>query len=229
MLFFLDTASVEEVKRASRTGLIDGVTTNPSLIVRCGCELEKVIEEICKLVSGPVSVEVTEEETEGMLRQAKYFMELGSNVAIKLPLTRAGLEACVELRKQDVMVNMTLGFSAAQALLAAKAGATYVSLFIGRMEDNGEDGVSLISQTRSIYDNFPMLSTQILAASVRNTHQVLAAAELGAEAITMSQSVFYQLFSHPLTDKGVETFTQEWKKYIAKCPSLKNLGSHVVE
>ena len=229
MLFFLDTASVDEIKKALKTGLIDGVTTNPSLIVRCGRNIYDVIKEISDLVNGPISVEVTEESVDEMLKQAEEFCAISKNIVIKIPLTQEGIEACVELRKRGINVNMTLCFSSTQALLAAKAGATYISLFIGRLEDHGKDGLALVSHVRAIYDNFPMLNTQILAASVRNPKHVGIVAELGAEAITMPPKVFYSLFEHYLTTQGVETFNAEWKKYIENCPSLQHMDPHTIE
>jgi transaldolase len=206
MKFFIDTADVAEIKEAAALGILDGVTTNPSLIKKSGRPFDDVAREICALVPGPVSLEVTSVECDGMLKEADKL----DNVVIKLPLIPEGLKACKRLSEQGVKTNVTLCFQPVQALLAAKAGATYISPFVGRLDDLGQDGMSIIPQIRQIYDNYGY-ETQILVASIRNPIHVLDAALAGADVATIPFSVFKQLVHHPLTDKGLAQFLADWK------------------
>ncbi|MHC4841274.1 MAG: fructose-6-phosphate aldolase [Planctomycetota bacterium] len=208
MKFFIDTADVSEIKEAAKLGILDGVTTNPSLIKKSGRPFVEVAKEICELVDGPVSLEVTSIETEGMLKEAEELNKLGDNVVIKLPLIPEGLKACKILSEQNIRTNVTLCFQPIQALLAAKAGATYVSPFVGRLDDIGEDGMQVVSQIRTIYDAH-CFDTQILAASIRHPMHVLEAAMLGADVATIPFKVFQQLVHHPLTDKGLAKFLED--------------------
>jgi transaldolase len=212
MKFFIDSAIIEEIQEFADTGLVDGITTNPSLILKSGRQIDDVIREICKIVKGPVSAEVTATEYEAMLKEASHLVTLGSNVTIKVPLTPDGLRACRKLTSDGIMVNVTLCFSAAQALLAAKAGATFISPFVGRLDDVGQDGMMLIEEIRQIYDNYDNIKTQILAASIRHPMHVVQSAQLGADVATIPTSVLRQLYHHPLTDKGIENFLSDWKK-----------------
>lgn len=212
MKFFIDTADVDEIRLAAQLGILDGVTTNPSLIAKTGRKHKDTIIEICSLVDGPVSVEVTAEDSEGMLRQADEFVTWADNAIIKVPLTAEGLKACKRLTGQGVGVNVTLCFSANQALLAAKAGATYISPFVGRLDDIGRDGMQLIEDIVQIYANYPALETEILVASVRHPHHVHLAALLGAHVATLPFNVINQMFKHPLTDSGIEKFNADWAK-----------------
>ena len=211
MQLFLDTTDTAVLKDLAATGLVDGVTTNPTLIAKSGRPMFEVIAEICDLVEGPVSAEVSATEADGMLAEAARLSSIAPNVVIKLPLTRQGLVACAELASQGVQTNVTLCFSAAQALLAAKAGATFVSPFIGRLDDYGADGQGLITEIRAIYDNYDF-DTEILAASIRNPAHVTAAALAGADCATIPPQVFADLFKHPLTEKGLEQFLSDWAK-----------------
>jgi len=211
MQFFVDTADVGEIKSLAETGMLDGVTTNPSLIKKAGRPMLEVIAEIAKIVDGPVSAEVTAIETEKMIAEGRKLAEIAPNIAIKLPLTWDGLKACRALTADGYMVNVTLCFSAAQALLAAKAGATFVSPFIGRLDDMGLDGMKLIEEIRAIYDNYDDLSTEILAASIRTTNHVQMAAIAGADVATIPPSILSKLIHHPLTDKGLEQFLADWE------------------
>jgi transaldolase len=212
MKFFVDTAEIAEIADLAATGLLDGVTTNPSLIAKSGRKFLDVIAEICALVPGPVSAEVTATDTETMLKEAAVLRKIAANVAIKLPLTWDGLKACKALSDDGATVNVTLCFSANQALLAAKAGAAYVSPFIGRLDDQGQDGMELIQEIKDIYDNYPDLETEILAASIRHPIHVMQAALIGADVATVPPAVLRQLVKHPLTDKGLEAFLADWKK-----------------
>jgi transaldolase len=212
MKFFVDTADVAEIRALSALGLLDGVTTNPSLIAKSGRDFKEVIAEICKLVPGPVSAEVAATDTQGMLREGRILREIAANVTIKVPLTWDGLTACRTLIGEGTMVNVTLCFSANQALLAAKAGATFVSPFIGRLDDMGLDGMQLIREIRAIYDNYSDLGTQILAASIRTGNHVKEAALAGADVATVPAAILQALVKHPLTDKGLEQFVADWKK-----------------
>jgi transaldolase len=212
MKFFLDTADVAEIKSLVETGLVDGVTTNPTLIAQSGRRFADAIAEICDLVSGPVSAEVTATDLKGMLEEGRYLAKIASNVTIKVPLTMDGLKACRIFTSEGTKVNVTLCFSAAQALLAAKAGATFISPFIGRLDDIGETGMTLIHQIVEIYRNYPDFKTEVLAASVRGPLHVVDAALAGADVVTLPPKVLRQLYAHPLTDKGIASFLADWEK-----------------
>lgn len=211
MKFFADTAEIAEIRELAATGLLDGVTTNPSLIMKSGRDFMQVTREICAITPGPVSAEVVALDHEGMMREAEVLRKIADNVCIKVPLTIDGLKTCKALTGDGTMVNVTLCFSAAQALLAAKAGATFVSPFVGRHDDNGFDGMALISDIRLIYDNYGF-ATEILVASVRHGIHVLEAARIGADVITAPPAVIKGLFRHVLTDKGIEGFLADWAK-----------------
>lgn len=212
MKFFVDTADVAEIRELAGSGLLDGVTTNPSLIAKSGRKMADVIAEICAVVPGPVSAEVTATESEGMLKEGRYLAKIADNVVVKLPLTPEGLKACKALTDEGTQTNVTLCFSAAQAILAAKAGATYVSPFVGRLDDIGQDGMELIADIVQIYANYPAFTTEVLVASIRNPVHVVDAAKLGADVCTVPPSTLRQLFSHPLTDKGLAAFLADWQK-----------------
>ncbi|MCA8916034.1 MAG: fructose-6-phosphate aldolase [Planctomycetes bacterium] len=214
MKFFIDTADVGEIKEAAALGILDGVTTNPSLIKKSGRPFDEVAKEICEMVPGPVSLEVTSVECDGMLKEADKLVKFGENVVIKLPLIPEGLKACKRLSEQGVKTNVTLCFQPVQALLAAKAGATYISPFVGRLDDLGQEGMSIIPQIRQIYDNYGY-ETEILVASIRNPIHVLDAALVGADVATIPFSVFEQLVHHPLTDSGLAKFLADWKSVKA--------------
>jgi len=211
MKFFVDTADTKEIAELAATGLLDGVTTNPSLIHKSGRQFLEVIAEIAALVDGPVSAEVTASETNAMLREADKLLTLGDNIAVKLPLTFDGLKACKTLADRGVVVNVTLCFSATQALLAAKAGAAFISPFVGRHDDVGFDGMALIADIKLIYDNYAF-DTEILVASVRHPVHVLQAARIGADICTMPPAVIRSLAQHPLTDRGLAQFDADWAK-----------------
>ncbi len=211
MKFFVDTADTAEIAELAATGLLDGVTTNPTLIARSGRDFIEVVAEICRLVDGPVSAEVIASDHPGMMREAGILRELADNVCIKVPMTLDGLKTCKKLSADGAMVNVTLCFSLGQALLAAKAGATFVSPFIGRHDDNGFDGIDLIRDIRLVYDNYNF-ATEILAASVRHPIHVLECARLGADVATMPAPVIRNLVKHVLTDKGIEGFLADWAK-----------------
>ncbi|WP_108660782.1 fructose-6-phosphate aldolase [Acuticoccus kandeliae] len=212
MQFFVDTADVGEIKALTETGMLDGVTTNPSLIMKAGRPMLDVIAEIAELVDGPVSAEVTATEVDKMIAEGKKLAAIAPNIAVKLPLTWDGLKACRALTGDGHMVNVTLCFSAAQALLAAKAGATFISPFIGRLDDMGLDGMKLIEDIRAIYDNYEDLQTEILAASIRTVNHVQQAAIAGADVATVPPSILTKLIDHPLTDKGLAQFLADWEK-----------------
>jgi transaldolase len=212
MKFFVDTADTAEIKSLAASGLVDGVTTNPSLIAKSGRKFVDVIAEICGIVDGPVSAEVAALDYDGMMREAKVLRAIATNVTIKVPLTPDGLRACKTLSGEGVMVNVTLCFSAAQALLAAKAGATFISPFIGRLDDIAQDGLGLIADILAIYRNYPVLTTEVLAASVRHPVHVVACAKLGAHVATLPPAVLRSLYQHPLTDKGLAGFLADWAK-----------------
>ena len=212
MKFFVDTADLTEIRDLADTGLLDGVTTNPSLIAKSGGNMLDIIAEICSLVPGPVSAEVTATDVDGMLAEAKVLSAIAPNVAIKVPLTPAGLKTCRQLSEQGTMVNVTLCFSPGQAILAAKAGASFISPFIGRLDDIGIPGMDLIADIMEIYDQYPHFSTEVLVASVRSPKQVIDAAQLGAHVATIPPGVLRQLFNHPLTDKGLAAFLADWEK-----------------
>ncbi|MBX3493961.1 MAG: fructose-6-phosphate aldolase [Parvibaculum sp.] len=212
MKFFVDTADIADIRELADTGLLDGVTTNPSLIAKSGRDFIEVVTEICDIVEGPVSAEVTALDAAGMIAEGRKLAKIARNIAVKVPLTWDGLKACKTLTGEGTMVNVTLCFSANQALLAAKAGATFVSPFIGRLDDVNIDGMELIHEIRSIYDNYPALTTEILAASIRNANHVKDAAIAGADVATVPPAVLKGLVQHPLTDKGIEMFMADWKK-----------------
>jgi transaldolase len=212
MKFFVDTADVSEIRDLAATGLLDGVTTNPSLVAKSERDFKTVIAEICAIVPGPVSAEVTATAEEGMIAEGRALAKIADNVAVKLPSTWAGLKACRTLRREGILVNVTLCFSANQALLAAKAGASFISPFIGRLDDVGLDGMDLIREIRTIYDNYAQLQTQILVASIRNVNHVKQAALIGADVTTMPPTVLRSLIAHPLTDRGLELFLSDWRK-----------------
>lgn len=209
MKFFIDTAEIAEIEKWAPTGFLDGVTTNPSLIKKSGRDMIEVITQICEITDTPVSAEVAALDYEGMLKEAEVLKKIAPNVCIKLPTTMAGLHACSTLTKQGVKTNLTLCFSANQALLVAKAGATYVSPFIGRLDDINLDGMQLIEDIRTIYDNYGF-ETQILAASIRTPNHVSDAALAGADVATIPASTLEKLVHHPLTDKGLEGFVKDW-------------------
>jgi len=210
--FFVDTADVTEIKELTATGLIDGVTTNPSLVAKAKRDFKEIIAEICAAVPGPVSAEVAATDLAGMLREGRALAKIAKNVTVKVPLTWDGLKACRALTAEGCMVNVTLCFSANQALLAAKAGATFISPFVGRLDDTGADGMELVREIRTVYDNYPDFSTEVLAASIRNVVHVKQAAMIGADAATMPPAVLRALIAHPLTDRGLELFLADWKK-----------------
>lgn len=212
MKFFLDTANLKEISEAAKLGIADGVTTNPSLIAKEGdVDFKTHIAEICKIVSGPVSAEVTSEETDGMVREGREYAAIASNVVVKCPLTRAGLTATHQLDSEGIKVNVTLCFSAAQAILAAKAGASFISPFLGRLDDIGENGLLLLADIIEVYRNYDW-KTEVLAASIRHPIHAIEAARLGADIATMPFKVIDQMFNHPLTDKGQAQFLADWRK-----------------
>ena len=212
MKFFLDTAEVEEIKALIPTGLLDGVTTNPSLIAKSGRNFLKVVEEICELVEGPVSAEVTATDYETMLAEGKQLAKISKNVVVKVPLTESGLKACKKLSSEQIKVNVTLCFSAGQAILAAKAGASYISPFIGRLDDISSNGMGLIRDICAIYSHYENFKTEVLVASIRSPNHIVEAAKLGADVCTIPPSVVRQLFKHPLTDSGLTAFLADWEK-----------------
>ena len=211
MKFFVDTANIEEIEKLIPTGFVDGVTTNPSLIAKQGADMTETIKAICSIVKGPVSAEVTAKEFSKMLEEGKYLASLAKNIAVKVPLTIDGLKACKTLREEGTMVNVTLCFSAAQALLAAKAGATFISPFVGRLDDIGEKGMDLIDDIVVMYENYGF-DTEVLVASVRTKQHIIDAAVIGAHVATLPPKVIYGLYEHPLTDKGLKTFLDDWAK-----------------
>ena len=211
MKLFLDTANIDEIKALNNTGFVDGVTTNPSLIAKSGRDLMETIAEICDLVDGPVSAEVTATDAETMLKEGQKLAKIADNVAVKVPLTEAGLLVCKALSDQGTMVNVTLCFSTAQALLAAKAGAKFISPFVGRLDDIGSNGMGLIEEIVTIYANYDM-RTEVLVASVRGVQHVVDAALMGADAATVPPQVISAMFKHPLTDKGLAAFMSDWEK-----------------
>jgi len=211
MKFFVDTADTAEIRDLAETGLLDGVTTNPSLVHKAGRDFLEVVREIAAIVPGPVSAEVVATDHEGMMREAEILRKIADNVTVKVPLTIDGLKTCRQLTGDGTMVNVTLCFTANQALLAAKAGATFISPFVGRHDDIGFDGMQIISEIRQIYDNYDF-GTQILVASVRHPVHVLQSALIGADVMTAPPAVIRQLFKHPLTDRGLEAFLADWHK-----------------
>ncbi len=215
MKIFLDTANVNEIREAASLGIVDGITTNPSLVAKEGRDFHQVLREIVSIVNGPISAEVTATDREGMLREGRELARIHPNITVKVPLTKDGLQACKQLRSEGTNVNVTLCFSPSQALLAAKADATFVSPFVGRLDDISHDGMELIRTIRTIYDNYGF-ETQILAASIRHPVHVVEAALAGADVATMPYAVCMQLLKHPLTDIGVEKFLADWEKLAAK-------------
>ncbi|SEN33247.1 transaldolase [Paracoccus alcaliphilus] len=211
MKFFVDTADTAAIKELNDLGMVDGVTTNPSLILKAGRDITEVTREICEMVAGPVSAEVVAEKADDMIREGKTLAKIADNITVKVPLTWDGLKACRALSDEGHMVNVTLCFSAAQALLAAKAGATFISPFIGRLDDIHMDGMDLIADIREIYDNYGF-ETQILAASIRSVNHIIDAAKIGADVITAPPSVIKSMANHVLTDKGLAQFNADWAK-----------------
>ena len=211
MKFFVDTAEVDEIRALNELGLLDGVTTNPSLIMKAGRDIMEATREFCDIVDGPVSAEVTATEFDGMMAEAEVLSKIADNICIKVPLTFDGLKACKALTSAGTKVNVTLCFSANQALLAAKAGATFISPFIGRLDDMAMDGMDVIAEIRTIYDNYDF-ETEVLVASVRHPLHVVQSAQLGAGVVTLPFSVLQKLYKHPLTDIGLEKFLADWKK-----------------
>jgi len=212
MKFFVDTADIAEIRDLAATGLVDGVTTNPSLVAKSGRRFLDVVKEICDVVPGPVSAEVAALDHAGMLGEGRKLAKIAHNVVVKVPLTPDGLKTCKALRAEGTKVNVTLCFSPAQAILAAKAGASYVSPFVGRLDDVGVDGMSLIGDIVQIYDSYPEFETEVLVASVRHPMHVVAAGKLGADVVTLPPPVLRQMFNHPLTDKGLAAFLADWAK-----------------
>jgi len=212
MKFFIDTADINEIKDLASTGLLDGVTTNPSLVKKSGAEnFITLIEDICKIVEGPVSAEVAATDYKTMLKEGERLASIANNIAVKVPLTPDGLKVCKNLSDNGTMVNVTLCFSSAQAILAAKAGATFVSPFIGRLDDISFDGLQLIHDIVEIYNQYPDFKTEVLVASIRHPIHLVESAKMGADIATIPPKVIRQLYSHPLTDKGLATFVEDWK------------------
>ena len=215
MKFFVDTANVEEIRQAKEMGMADGVTTNPSLVAKENRPFRQLIEEICQIVDGPVSVEVVSQDAEGMVKEAKELVKIAENIAIKIPMTVEGMKATKILSDEGINVNVTLVFSPLQALLAAKAGASYVSPFVGRLDDIGHNGMQLVEEIKKIYDNYGF-ATEIIVASVRHPLHVLKAALIGADIATIPFKVIKQLAKHPLTDIGLKRFLDDWQKVADK-------------
>ena len=211
MKIFLDSADIDEIRELNKTNFIDGVTTNPSLIAKSGRNILEVIEEICSIISGPVSAEVTATDYETMMLEANRFIKLAKNVSIKVPLTRNGLQTCRTLSEKGVSVNVTLCFSPSQAILAAKAGASFISPFVGRLDDIGQNGLDLIYDIVEIYNNYNF-KTEVLVASVRGVHHIVESAKIGANIVTIPAKTFKEMYNHPLTDKGLASFLSDWKK-----------------
>lgn len=212
MKFFIDSADVNEISFFNDCGLVDGVTTNPTLIANTGDDLMAVAKNICKIIDGPVSIEVGAVDAESMIKEGIAISEIANNSVVKLPITLDGIKACKYLSSKGIKVNLTLCFTASQAILAAKAGAAYVSPFIGRLEDNGEDGLKLISEIKNIFQNYPSLKTEIIVASIRNPLHVIRSAIIGADIATIPPKIMNQLVKHNLTDKGLEIFLNDWQK-----------------
>lgn len=212
MKFFVDTADVAEIRDLAATGLVDGVTTNPSLVAKTGRNFFEVLEEVCDIVDGPVSAEVAATDFDAMLAEGRELTKVAKNIAIKVPLTRDGLKACKALSGDGIMVNVTLCFSAAQAILAAKAGATFISPFVGRLDDIGADGMALIADIVDIYDAYTDFETEVLVASIRHPMHVVDSAKMGAHVATVPPGVLRAMFNHPLTDKGLAAFLADWEK-----------------
>ena len=213
MKFFIDTANIDEISELSEMGVVDGVTTNPSLIYKSGRDFKEVIKEIARIVSGPISAEVTSLDKNEMINQGLELSKIANNIVIKVPLTEHGLIACKNLSKKSIKVNVTLCFSSSQALIAAKMGATYISPFIGRLDDISNEGLNLIEEIITIYNNYPdRLSTEVLVASIRSPLQVVQVAQMGADVATIPPKIIKQMIKHPLTDIGLNSFMEDWKK-----------------
>ncbi len=213
MKFFIDTANIDEISELSEMGVVDGVTTNPSLIYKSGRDFKEVIKEIARIVSGPISAEVTSLDKNEMIDQGLELSKIANNIVIKVPLTEHGLIACKNLSKKSIKVNVTLCFSSSQALIAAKMGATYISPFIGRLDDISNEGLNLIEEIITIYNNYPDgLSTEVLVASIRSPLQVAQVAQMGADVATIPPKIIKQMIKHPLTDIGLNSFMEDWKK-----------------
>ena len=213
MKFFVDTANIDEISELSEMGVVDGVTTNPSLIYKSGRDFKEVIKEIARIVSGPISAEVTSLDKNEMIDQGLELSKIANNIVIKVPLTEDGLIACKNLSKKSIKVNVTLCFSSSQALIAAKMGATYISPFIGRLDDISNEGLNLIEEIITIYNNYPdRLSTEVLVASIRSPLQVAQVAQMGADVATIPPKIIRQMIKHPLTDIGLNSFMEDWKK-----------------
>ena len=210
MKFFVDTADIAEIRDLAESGLLDGVTTNPSLVAKAGRDFTEILKDICAVVPGPVSAEVTATDAQGMIAEGEKLAQIADNITVKVPLTIDGLKACRHLTSNGTMVNVTLCFSAVQALMAAKAGATFISPFVGRLDDISQDGMQLIQDIRQIYDNYDAFGTEILVASVRNPTHVLRAALIGADVCTIPPATLRQLIKHPLTDNGLQAFLADW-------------------
>ena len=215
MKFYLDTANIKEIREAASLGILDGITTNPSLIAKEGGDFHSMLREICSIVNGPISAEVTAIDREGMLREGRELARIHPNIVVKVPLTKEGLQVCKELRQEGTRVNVTLCFSASQALMAAKAEASFISPFIGRLDDISQDGMELIRTIRAIYDNYGY-ETEILAASIRHPMHIVECALAGADIATMPYSVCIQILKHPLTDIGIQKFLADWEKQAVK-------------
>ena len=211
MDIFADTADIEEIRKLNELGIIDGVTTNPSLIAKSGREIREVLAEICELVPGPISGETVSSDAEGMVREGRWLREIANNMVVKVPLTPEGIKACYQLSDEGHPVNVTLCFSANQALLAAKTGATFISPFVGRLDDISSEGMQLIQEIRMIYDNYDF-PTEILTASARGPMHILEAAKIGSDVVTAPPKAIWQMFNHPLTDKGLKAFLDDWEK-----------------
>ena len=215
MQIFLDTAEVSELRKGAESGVVNGCTTNPSLAAKAGKDYNQVLKEICSIIKGPVSAETVSPDADGMVKEGIAFSKIAKNIVVKVPMTVEGMKACQKLTKQGIKVNVTLCFSANQALLAAKSGAFFISPFVGRLDDIGEVGMNLIKEIKLIYSNYNF-KTQILVASVRNPIHVLEAAKIGADIATVPYSVFEQLFKHTLTDAGIKKFLEDWEKVPKK-------------
>jgi transaldolase len=210
MKFFVDTADLAEIRDLAQTGLLDGVTTNPSLIAKSGAKILDVIAEICSVVDGPVSAEVAATDYDTMLKEGRHLAKIAPNVTVKVPLTVDGLKTCKALSAEGTMVNVTLCFSASQAILAAKAGATFISPFVGRLDDIGQDGMGLIDEIVQIYNQYDAFTTEVLVASIRHPIHLVESAKMGAHVATLPPNVIRQLYNHPLTDKGLDGFLKDW-------------------
>ncbi|MFZ0184045.1 MAG: fructose-6-phosphate aldolase [Nitrosotalea sp.] len=220
MKIFLDTANISAIKMYNDMGLVDGITTNPSLMAKEGGDPQKVMEEIVRIIKGDVSLEVLSMETNGMLEEGRRLRKYGNNVVVKCPMTPEGLKACKTLTSEGIPVNVTLCFSVNQAILAAKAGAKYVSPFIGRLDDNGQDGMNLIKEMHQVFQNYKF-STQILVASIRHPMHVVEAAKIGADVVTLPPDVLGKMLKHPLTDVGLKNFLSDWEKLKKDNPNIK--------